>query len=290
MRRERVTSSATGSSARKLRGGQANLLAGRAWRAELFPLTWFELGDSFDMERYLRFGGLPSVYLSNEPVEELDAYVNTYLSEEVRAESLVRRLPNFVRFLTTAALHSGTLLNYANVANDSQLSASTVKDYFSILEDTLIGFELTPWTKSKKRKAISTAKFYLFDNGVRHALIGTQTLNRNSDLYGQSFEHWLATELRAALSYRRAKQPLGFWRAKNGQEVDFVVGNRLAIEVQATRKASSRDAKGLRALQEEKVFERFVLVSQDEIDRQADGIRYLHWRSFLRELWQGKLF
>jgi uncharacterized protein len=164
----------TGSSARKLRRGSADMLAGRAWVAQLFPLTWSEI-PSFDLGRYLRFGGLPAIYLSRAPHEELRAYVSVYLQEEIRAEGIIRRLPPFTRFLRVAALSSGQLLNYAQLARDAAVPASTIREYYSVLEDTLVGWTLEPWRESRKRKAIQTAKFYLFDPGVMHELAGTAT-------------------------------------------------------------------------------------------------------------------
>ena len=280
----------TGSSARKLRRGQANLLAGRAWQANLFPLTWAELADGhFDLDRYLRYGGLPTVYLSQDPDEELQAYVHTYLSEEIQAEGLVRRLPQFSRFLQVAALSNGQMLNFTNIGNDAQVPPSTVREYYYILEDTLLGFLLPPWTQSRKRKAITTAKFYLSDTGVTHTLAGTRTLDRNSDLYGRSFEHWIGMELRAALSYQRTHQPLSYWRSTHGQEVDFIIGDETAIEVKASRRVGDRNGKGLRALQEEGVLKRFYLVSQDPVDRVSDDIHWIHWQTFLSRLWKGQL-
>ena len=152
----------TGSSARKLKRGHANLLAGRAWTANFYPLSWCEIAD-FSLPRFLRYGGLPAVYSSDYPDEELHAYARTYLYEEIQAEGLVRKLPQFSRFLMVAALANGQLLNFANISSDAQVPASTIKEYYSILEDTLIGFMLLPWVKSKKRKAITTAKFYFLE-------------------------------------------------------------------------------------------------------------------------------
>lgn len=280
----------TGSSARKLRRGQANLLAGRAWQANLFPLTWDELTDThFDLDRYLRYGGLPSVYLSQDPAEELQAYAHTYLTEEIQAEGLVRRLPQFARFLQVAALGNGQLLNFTRIGNDAQVAPSTVREYYYLLEDTLLGFLLPPWTKSRKRKAITSAKFYLFDTGVAHTLAGTRTLERNSDLYGRSFEHWIGMELRAALSYQRTHQELCYWRSTHQHEVDFIIGDEVAIEVKASQRTTKRDGKGLRALQEEGICQRFYLVSQDPIERLDNGVHAVHWRTLLSRLWAGDL-
>ena len=278
----------TGSSAKRLKGEDANLLAGRAWRAELFPLSFSEI-PSFNIEKYLRYGGLPQVYPSEHPDEELDAYVNTYLKEEIQTEGLIRRLPPFTRFLKTAALSNGRLLNFTEVASDSQVPPSTVREYYSILVDTLVGFMLEPWTSSKKRKAIQTAKFYFFDTGVTHTLAGTKYLERNSDAYGNSFEQFIGMELRAYLSYTRNKDPLTFWRTTHGFEVDYLVGNHTAIEVKAARKVSPRHTKGLKALKEEGVFQKYFLVTHDRISTKSEGIHALHWEEFLKNLWDGKI-
>jgi predicted AAA+ superfamily ATPase len=278
----------TGSSARKLRHGAANLLAGRAWEAQLFPLVFPEL-PKFDLARYLRYGGLPQVYLSADPEEELSAYVHTYLVEEIQAEGLVRKLPQFSRFLKIAALSNSQLINFSSIGSDASISASTVREYFSILNDTLVGFLVEPWIQSKKRKAIQTAKFYFFDTGVTHTLAGTEVIDRNSDLFGKSFEQWIGMELRAYISYRRLKKPLNFWRTVNGQEVDFLVGQSLAVEVKSTEKITRRDLSGLKALAEENAFAKYYCVSQDQIEQILDGIHCVHWNTFIKDLWADKL-
>lgn len=278
----------TGSSARKLKKGQANLLAGRAWTAQLFPLCSAEIPD-FRLDHYLRYGGLPHVYQSENPDEELDAYVQTYLKEEILAEGLIRKLPPFSRFLKMAALSNGQQLNFAQIGNDTQIASSTIREYYSILEDTLIGFLLEPWTESKKRKAVLTAKFYFFDTGVTHTLAGTKYVDRNSNLYGNSFEQFIAMELRAFLSYRRIKESLCFWRSQQGHEVDFLIGEQAAIEVKSAARTNQDDWKGLKALQEEGVFKDLFLVSQERIETKKDGIEKLHWKTFLDRLWSGKI-
>jgi predicted AAA+ superfamily ATPase len=277
----------TGSSARKLRRGKANLLAGRVWDARMFPLIHREI-PGMDLNRYLRYGGLPAVYLSEHPDEELDAYVNTYLKEEILAEGLIRRLPPFSRFLKTIALSNGEMVNFTKLANDCQVPPSTVTEYVGLLEDTLIGFLLPAWTESKKRKAIKTGKFYFFDPGVTHTLAGTETLDRNSNLYGKSFEQFICMELRAYLSYRRQKLPLTYWRSKNGHEVDFLLGTKTAIEVKASNKISRNDFKGLKYLKEEGVFQNLILVSQDPVSTLSDNILTLPWQKFLSDMWRDK--
>ena len=277
----------TGSSARKLRRGQANLLAGRVWEARMFPLIHREISD-FNLHRYLRYGGLPAVYLSDYPEEELSAYVNTYFKEEIMAEGLIRRLPPFSRFLKSIALANGEMINFTRLANDCQVPPSTVAEYVGILEDTLVGFLLPAWIESKKRKALKTAKFYFFDPGVTHMLAGTETLDRNSNLYGKSFEQFIAMELRAYLSYCRKKLSLNYWRSKNGHEVDFLLGNRTAIEVKASEKISRNDYKGLKYLNEEGVFQNLILVSQDPVSTRTGNILAIPWQKFLSDLWQDK--
>lgn len=282
----------TGSSARRLKRGGANLLAGRAYTAALFPLNWAELeGEGrFDLNRFLRFGGLPSAITEDDPEAYLAAYVDTYLKEEIQAEALVRNLGNFARFLQVAALANTQIVNYTKVANDSQLSPNTVRDYFQILEDTLIGYQLPAWTRSRKRKAIQAAKFYFFDIGVAHAINSITDLEEHSDTYGKAFEHFMAMELRAYLSYSRVREALQYWRSTTKFEVDFLVGNRFAVEVKSTRRASERDQKGLQALAEEDYPGELFLVSRDEQTMSfPSGIRHLHWREFLRKLWNGDL-
>jgi len=177
------------------------------------------------------------------------------------------------------------LINFANVASDAQVAPSTVREHYQLLEDTLIGFFLLPWTNSKRRKAISTAKFYFFDTGVTHTLAGTKQLERNSDLFGRSFEHFVAMEIRSALSYRRMRESLRFWRSTHGHEVDFVVGGRFAVEVKAKARVSERDARGLKAFQEEQAVRHYYLVSQDRIERKSEGVEYIYWETFLTRLW-----
>jgi predicted AAA+ superfamily ATPase len=277
----------TGSSARKLRRGKANLLAGRVWNAGMFPLIYREIPD-FDLSRYLRYGGLPAVYLSGHPEEELDAYVNTYLKEEILAEGLIRRLPPFSRFLKTIALANAEMINFTKLANDCQVPPSTVTEYVGLLEDTLVGFLLPAWTESQKRKAIKTGKFYFFDPGITHMLAGTEALDRNSNLYGKSFEQFICMELRAYLSYRRIKLPLTYWRSKSGHEVDFLIGTRTAIEVKTSRKISRNDLKGLKYLKEEDVFKNLILVSQDPVSTLSENILTVPWQKFLSDLWKDR--
>ena len=278
----------TGSSARRLKSSGVNLLGGRAWIAEIFPLTFAEL-PKFDLDRYLRFGGLPAVVNSEDPEEQLDAYVQTYINDEIKAEALVRKIPAFVEFLRIAALTNGNLINFANIAKDAGVSPPTIASYYQILEDTLVGFQLSPWKKPTTRKAIATSRFYFFDPGVVNTLTGTRFVERNSNIYGSLFEQWIAMELRAYLSYHRIKRQLFFWRTEDDIEVDFVVEGKIAVEVKASKKIGSSDLKGLKVLQEEGLVEHYYVISNDPVDRLVDQIHILHWRSFMTQLWAHKI-
>lgn len=260
----------TGSSARKLKRHSANLLGGRARVLELFGITHAE-SQSIPLETKLKWGTLPSVLLSEDPWEDLKAYTDAYLKEEIEEEAAVRNLGQFVRFLKVAALQSGELLNYAAVANDAGVAETTVRSYFEILRDTLIGYALEPWRESKKRKAIQTVKFYLFDPGIQRALLDRKSFDRNSTEFGTALENWILHELRAYRSYHRTHAPLSFWRSTAQHEVDFCLGDQIAIEVKSTQRLTDRHFHGLKALQEEKIFKRFIMVSFDSSTRNWDG-------------------
>ncbi len=274
----------TGSSARKLKRGAANLLAGRAWQAELFPLTYSEIPD-FDLLQYLNRGGLPHIYDSEDPREELAEYVSLYLREEVAAEALTRNLESFSQFLDLAAQSNGGEVSYQGFAADCGVSLNTAKNYFDILEETLIGFRLPAFTQTKKRKAISRAKHYLFDCGVANYLRGEQSISKKSAAFGNSFEHFLIGEVRAHNSYKRLREKLTYWRSTSQFEVDLIIGRKTALEIKSTDKANERHTRSLKALQEEGLIENFLVISQDPVHRElAPGIFNLHWESFLKDL------
>ncbi len=279
----------TGSSARKLKRGGANLLGGRAWESNIFPFTSFELGESFDLLRYLNTGGLPPIYLSDYPEDELRNYIKLYLKEEIQAESLVKRLDHFARFLDTAALANSEELNFENIANDAGVPARTVASYFEILEDTLVGFQVLPFARTKKRKAIKRSKFYFFDVGVAGALAKRGQIQEASESYGKAFEHFIAQELRAYLSYNVLDLDLCYWRSTTQLEVDFIVGNQLAIEVKSSHNISKRHLAGLKALEEEGLVKKFIVVSNDPIPRVMEGVELFHWREFLGRLWSNEI-
>ena len=277
----------TGSSARKLRRGGVNLLGGRAPTRTLHPFIYRELGDAFDLTTALDRGLLPPVYFSDSPHDDLRAYVGTYLKEEIAAEALTRNIPAFSRFIEVAALSHATMLNYTAVASDAQVPVSTVREYFQILEDTLIGRSLPAWTKTRSRKAIATAKHYFFDSGVVRHLQHRSGLRRRSPEFGEAFETFVFHELSTYLDYTEPV-PLSYWRSTSNFEVDFILGDTSAIEVKAKDPVGERDLRGLRALKEEALLKHHVIVSLEARPRTVDGIRILPWREFLEQLWSGK--
>lgn len=277
----------TGSSARKLRRGAANLLGGRARELNLFPLVSAEI-EQFDLIRYLNHGGLPLIYQSDESGQDLKGYVNLYLAEEVKAEAIVRRFDNFIRFLDVMALTNGEELHFANISSDAGVSARTLEGYLSVLEDTLIGFQVLPYLLTKKRKAISRSKFFFFDLGVTNYLANRGEIKHSSELFGRALEHFVALELRAALSYAHRREPLSYWRTKNGYEIDFVVGNLIAIEVKASRNVSDSDLRSLLAFQEERLVGRCIVICNEPVRRTVRGIEIVPLGEFLRILWSGR--
>ena len=279
----------TGSSARKLRRGHANLLAGRAWRRLMVPLTRREV-DHLDLERVMISGLLPPHFLSRYPLEDLRAYVGDYLKEEIAAEALTANIPSFAEFLRVAAITSSELLNYTNVARESGVSAKVVRTYFDILEDTYLGFRLAPWRKTRDRRLIQTEKFFLFDVGVSNYLARRQPRIGSSE-FGKSFEHYILMELKAYQAYRQPELDLHFWRTAAGHEVDFILGEmEVAVEIKGGSRVHEGDLGGLRALREEHRVKRAVIVSLERQPRTIErGIDVLPWDRFLNELWDGAL-
>lgn len=276
----------TGSSARKLRRGGVNLLGGRARTKYLHPLTCRELGGRFNLARALARGTLPSIYFSDDPTADLRAYAGMYLHEEVVAEGATRNVPAFSRFLRVAALCNGTIVNFTKVANDAQVPRTTVHEYFEILKDTLILFELPAWRKSIKRKPLASSKYYFFDVGVVSALQGRE-LRPGTPEFGQGFETYLIHELTSHADYR-SEQPLSYWRSTSGFEVDFIIGDHTAIEVKAKSNVSFRDLKPLRALAEEKRLKRYLCVSLEPRPRRINEVAVLPYPEFLEALWAGE--
>jgi predicted AAA+ superfamily ATPase len=279
----------TGSSARKLHRKSTNLLAGRALTVRLHPLVSPEV-EFGELDKRLQLGGLPSVLSSPIPHEDLAAYVGTYLKEEIQAEGVARQIESFSRFLEVAALSNGELLNFAQIASDAAVPSRTVQNYYRILEDTLLGYQLPPFRKTPTRKAVATPKFYFFDVGVAHALVGREAVRPRTGEYGRALEHLIFLELRAYLDYTRNRTALTFWRTHTKHEVDFLVGDAIAIEVKAKERVSDRDLRGVRALTEALSLSRKIVVSNERWRSTTDDhIEIFPVDEFLGELWNGNV-
>lgn len=279
-----------GSSARKLRRQHGNLLGGRAVRYELFPLVYPELGD-FDLDRALNHGLVPRHYLANSPRPLLAAYAGDYLREEITAEALTRNVPAFSRFLEVAALGNGEIVSFSNIARECGVSSPTIKQYFQILEDTLIGFAVPSFRRRAKRRVIAAPRFYFFDVGVVAEIARRGWVQPGSELFGRAFEHYLVTEIRAHASYSGLNYPLAYWRTVSQIEVDCVLGDaEVAVAIKSTERADDRHLKGLREFRREFGGGRCILVTRDPKPRASDdGIEILPWPVFLERLWAGEL-
>lgn len=280
----------TGSSARKLKRTHTSLMAGRARTRRLLPFVYPEL-ENFDLQRVLRFGTLPPIYASPEPEEDLINYAGTYLREEIQAEALSRNIESFSRFLSQAALNSGELLNFEAVGRDAQVAARTIREYYSVLEDTLVGTMLAPLGTTGKRKAISKGKFYFFDIGVVHALTDEFSVPEKTPAYGKAFEHFIWQELFAYHNYFARRKPINFWRDINGAEVDFILDTSLAIEVKAAKLIHDRQLKGLIAITEQNdhKIQRRMVVCREPQRRTVNGIEIVPYQEFLEDLWAARI-
>jgi uncharacterized protein len=279
-----------GSSARKLKRGHGNLLGGRAVRYELFPLVFAEIFD-FSLMTALNHGLLPPHYASDMARQRLEAYVGDYLKEEITAEAVTRNIPGFSRFLEIAALANGEITQFTNIARECGVSSPTVKAYYQILEDTLIGRFVPAFQKRPKRRVILTPRFYFFDVGVVGSLTRRGQVEPGSELFGRAFEHFLFMELSAHSRYSGLLYPISYWRTASQLEVDFVLGDcQVALEVKGTPFAQSNHLRGLMAFGEEYKTKRRILVSCDPKPRLVSGqIEILPWKIFLKDLWAGKI-
>ncbi|MGK5089724.1 ATP-binding protein [Bdellovibrionota bacterium FG-2] len=239
----------TGSSARKLNRGAANLLAGRAYRYEMFPLTSVETQKDFDLKRALQYGMLPAINKEPNPKAFLSTYVSTYLKEEIQQEGLTRNLAGFARFLEAASFSQAQPLVVSNVAQDCQIERKVVEDYFSILEDLMIGVRLPVFAKRAKRELYSKNKFYFFDVGVFQSIRPKGPLDFTEELQGAALETLVFQELRALNSYLDWGYELFYWRTKSKHEVDLILYGEKglhAIEVKSSSRVRKEDLTGLK--------------------------------------------
>ncbi|MDR0738391.1 MAG: ATP-binding protein [Prevotellaceae bacterium] len=279
----------SGSSPRKILRSGANLLGGRALRYELYPLTSSEI-PGFDLLKALNNGLLPKHYDTANAKRLLSAYISSYLRDEIAAEAQLRNVAVFSRFLEIAALTNGEIINYSNVAADTGVSVPTVKAYFQILEDTLLGRYLPAFQKRPKRRIILAPKFYLFDVGIVNTLLNRGQIEPGTELFGKSFEHFIYEEIYAHSRYSALNYPLTYWRTTSQLEIDFVLGDHeVAIEVKSTNDVQSRHLKGLKAFAEEYPVKKLIIISNDPYPRKVDNVLILPWQTFLQQLWSGEI-
>lgn len=278
----------TGSSARKLKRGGANLLGGRAHFLNLHPLTSAELNYQRTGDR-INWGSLPSILDSSHAKQDLDSYVGTYLKEEIMAESLTRSIENFSRVLHFSSALNTQQINYTKLGNDAQVPPRTVKDYFQVFQDTLIAHLLPPFQKTTKRKAVATEKFYFFDLGVARNLARRGLIEKGTPEFGTAIEHLIFLELKAYSDYSLRGDEITYWRSQSQLEVDFVINGEIAIEVKGTTRVSSSDLKGLKALREEIPLRRQIVLSSELERRWIDDIEVIPYEIFLRDLWEGRI-
>lgn len=279
----------SGSSPRKILRAEANLLGGRALRYELYPLIFKEIPD-FDLTRALNNGLLPRHYLSKNPGRLISAYIGSYLRDEIISEARIRNISSFSRFLETAAFSNGEIVNYSNIAAECGVSAPTIKEYFQILEDTLIGRFLPSFRKKPKRRVILSPKFYFFDIGIANYLLKRGKIIQGNEYFGHAFEHFIYNEIYAHCHYSGLNYPFCYWRTASQIEVDFILGDRdAAVEVKATTMAHEKHLRGLMNFAEEYKVKNLILISNDPYPRIAGKVMIMPWRFFLEKLWAGEI-
>jgi len=289
-----------GSSARKVKRGHANLLGGRAYRFEMMGLTAHELQDQFNLVKILNQGYLPSHYLapSKNFAMRLRAYIGDYLKEEIAAEGLTRHLGIFSHFLDVASLCDTEIINFSNIARECGLSSHTIKGYFEILSDTLMGSWLPAYRKKPKRRIVTSPKFYFFDVAIVNSLAKRGPLEPGSSEFGKAFENWVFHELKAYNEYSQTYADFSFWSLTSTCEVDFIIdrGHKqglVAMEAKAKSKITSGDLKGLQAFQQDHPSEigHGMVVSLEAQTRKIDeNIWIFNYQDWVEKLWKGEFF
>ncbi len=281
-----------GSSARKLKRGHANLLGGRALRRELLGLSATELGADFEITKFINCGYIPNHFIHDDFKDRLRSYCTDYLKEEIFAEGLVRNLPAFSRFLNVASFSDAEQVEFTNIARDVGVSSPTIKSYFEILEDTLIGQFISVYRKRPKRRIQGSPKFYFFDVGVVNSLSNRGTIEPKSELFGKAFENWVFHELQCLKAYQMPDLEISYWGLSTGTEVDFILNDmECAIEVKSSGQINDSHLKGLRELKNEhpKVKRRIVVSSEEKSRETDDGIQVLSVPDFVKELSENSL-
>lgn len=285
----------SGSSARKLKKGGANLLAGRAFVYHLFPLSFLELGNSFDLDNALNWGTLPEIFLCNNDEDRqqfLRAYAHTYLKEEVISEQFIRNLDPFRRFLEVAAQNNAKIINYANIARDVGADEKTVKSYYSILEDTLIGFVLEPYHSSFRKRLSDKPKFYFFDPGVIRSLsrMTTQALLPATSYYGEIFETYIILEILRLSSYYKNDYKFSYLRTRDEVEIDLIIerpGNKLlCIEIKSSKLVTREQLSSFIKITKDIPKSEAICLSQDKYPKQIDNVTVFPWQQGIKRLFE----
>lgn len=279
----------SGSSARKIKKAGVNQLGGRAIPETLYPLVSAEIPD-FDLERAVRNGMIPRHYMVADARNRMKAYIELYLKEEIIEEAIVQNVDDFIRFMEVAAIMDGEILNYENIAGDCGVSANTVKAYYKILKDTLLGFEVPAYRKVIKRKLYKSPRFYYFDVGIANYLTNRFSLAPRTPEYGHAFEHLVMQEIVAYLGYTDSPEELTYWHTYENLEVDAVIGDaRVSIEIKSTDHVDRGDKKGLTEFAKEHPDTRQILVSRDRISRRSGDVDLYYVKDFFDDLWAGKI-
>lgn len=279
----------SGSSPRKIVRSHHNLLGGRAIRFELYPLTFAEI-DNFNLTRALNNGLLPRHYDADQADLLIESYIGNYLEDEIIAETKIRQIDVFSRFLSKAAFANGEIINYTNIATDCGIASVTVKEYFQILEDTMIANFVEAYRKNPKRRVIAAPKFYFFDVGVANNLLKRRNLEPGSVDFGHAFEHFIFMELKAFSKYSGKNFSISYWRTSSGLEVDFILGeHEIAIETKTSANIQNKHTKGLIAFSEEYATKKNIMVSFEEYKRIHHGVEIWPWKTFLAQLWAGEI-
>ena len=279
----------SGSSARKIRKSGANNLGGRAIPETLFPLVSAEIPD-FDIERAVQNGMIPRHYMVANAHNRMRAYIDLYVKEEIIEEALVQNVDEFIRFMEVAAIMDGEILNYENVASDCGVSANTVKAYYKILVDTLLGFEVPAYRKVIKRKLYKSPRFYYFDIGIANHLTKRYQLAPKTPEYGHAFEHLIMQEIVAYLAYTNSDEELTYWHTYENIEVDAIIGDaRVAIEIKSTDHVDHGDKKGIMEFAKEHPNAKQILVSRDRISRRSGNVDLYYVTDFFKALWAGEI-
>ena len=280
----------SGSSARKIKNSGANQLGGRAIPETLYPLVSAEITD-YDLNKAIQNGTIPRHYAVANAKNRIKAYIDLYLKEEIKEEAAVRKVDNFERFMEVAAISDGEIINYENIATDCGVSANTVKAYFKILYDSLIGYEIPAYRKVIKRKLTQAPKFYYFDVGVANYLMRRYKLEPGTPEYGHAFEHLVMQEIIAYLGYKGELDQLSYWHAYSGEEIDAIIGDaKIAIEIKSADEIQRKHTESLREFAKEHPNAKLIVVSRDKITRQSGGIDLYYVTDFFKALWNGELF